>query len=46
MEKLELTFQQPLDIGGRVLSVDSTDFKEDDYQKLLHSIEQLINQES
>jgi predicted kinase len=43
MEKLELTFQQPLDIGGRVLSVDSTDFKEDDYQKLLHSIEQLIN---
>ena len=43
MEQLELTFQQPLDIGGHVLSVDSTDFKEEDYQKLLHSIEQLID---
>ncbi len=42
-EQLELTFQQPLDIGGRVLSVDSTDFKEDDYQKLLHSIERQID---
>ncbi|MEM7118923.1 MAG: AAA family ATPase [Chloroflexota bacterium] len=45
MEQLNLTYQQPLDIGGHVLSVDSTDFKEEDYQKLLHSIKQLIDEE-
>lgn len=41
--QLERTFQHPLDIGGHVLPVDSTDFKEDDFQKLLHSIEQLTD---
>lgn len=37
MEKLF----QPLDIGGHVLPVDTTDFKEDDFQELMRSIERL-----
>ena len=43
MEKLEQTFQQPLDIGGRVLHVDTTRFKEDDYQELLRSTEKIAD---
>jgi predicted kinase len=46
MERLVQTFQQPLDIGGHLLNVDSTDFQEDDYQRLLNSVNQLIGQES
>ena len=34
-------YQSPLDIGGHVLSVDSTDFQELDYQKLLREVDQL-----
>jgi len=45
MEQLVDTFQQPLDIGGHLLQVDSTDFQENDYQELLRAIEQLIDQE-
>jgi len=40
-DELERIFQQPLDIGGHVLKVDTTDFKEEDLQKLLQSIESL-----
>jgi len=41
MDYLQRTFQQPLDIGGHLLSVDSSNYQEDDYQYLLQSIEQL-----
>jgi hypothetical protein len=30
---------RPLEIGGHVLDADTTDFKEDDFRKLLKSIE-------
>lgn len=45
MAQLEQSFQQPLDIGGHLLCVDSTDFQEDDYQKLLLSIKRLTGEE-
>ena len=38
-------YQNPLDIGGHVLSVDSTDFQEVDYQKLLREVDQLTSGE-
>jgi len=34
---------QPLDIGGHVITVDTTEFTEEDYRGLLQSIEQLAN---
>ena len=43
LEKLTELYQSPLEIGGHVLTVDSTDFKEEDYQKLLQSIELLTD---
>jgi len=46
MEQLERTFQRPLDIGGHLLNVDTTSFQDNDYQELLHSIEQLLDQGS
>ena len=40
-DRMERIFQ-PLDIGGHILKVDTTDFREDDFHKLLQSIERLI----
>lgn len=37
---------QPLDIGGHVLTVDTTDFTEGDFQELLQSIKGLITKNS
>ncbi len=40
-DRMEAMFQ-PLDIGGHVLSADTTDFKEDDFHALEQSIERLV----
>ena len=45
LEGLTQLYQNPLDIGGHVLSVDSTDFQEVDYQKLLREVDQLTSDE-
>lgn len=43
LEDLTQLYQSPLDIGGHVLTVDSTEFQEEDYQKLLQSIQQVLD---
>ena len=43
LEVLTELYQTPLDIGGHVLSIDSTRFEEADYLSLLESIEQLVS---
>ena len=42
-DELERQYQQPLDIGVYVLNVDTTDIMDQDFERLLISIESLDN---
>ena len=43
LDELSYLYQNPLDIGGHVLELDSTNFKEENYQELLKTLRKKVN---
>mgnify|MGYP001319387733 CR=1 FL=1 len=42
LDELSYLYQNPLDIGGHVLELDSTNFKEENYQELLKTLRKKV----